>query len=87
VEDDKEMLGCGRPLEILLSTPARPASSGKDTSMWVFDGEEWKEEGGSEREVRAEVTLPIYDHMQPELQIIEVPVPVPQTNYIPVPLP
>ena len=55
--------------------------------MWVFDGEEWKEEGGSEREVRAEVTLPIYDHMQPELQIIEVPVPVPQTNYIPVPLP
>ena len=56
--------------------------------MWVFDGEEWKEEGGSEREVRTEVTLPVFDKMQqPELQIIEVPVVVPRTNYIPVPLP
>ena len=55
--------------------------------MWVFDGEEWKEEGGSEREVRTEVTLPMFDQMQPELQIVEVPLPVPQTNYIPVPLP
>jgi hypothetical protein len=60
---------------------------GKDASMWVFDGEEWKEEGGREKEVRTEVTLPAFDQMQPELQIVEIPVTVPRTNYIPVPLP
>ncbi len=55
--------------------------------MWIFDGEEWKEEGRSEREVRAEVTLPIFEEMQPELQVVEIPVPLPRTNYIPQPLP
>jgi hypothetical protein len=80
-------LDFGRRLEILHGAPAMPERSGKDTSMWVFDGEEWKEEGGSEREVRTEVTLPMFDQMQPELQIIEVPVSVPRTNYIPVPMP
>jgi len=55
--------------------------------MWVFDGEEWKEEGSREKEVRTEVTVPMFDQMQPELQIVEIPVTVPRTNYIPVPLP
>jgi hypothetical protein len=55
--------------------------------MWIFDGEEWKEEGRSEREVRAEVTLPIFEEMQPELQVVEIPLPLPRTNYIPQPLP
>ncbi|MGZ4778553.1 MAG: hypothetical protein ACXV5L_05110 [Thermoanaerobaculia bacterium] len=51
--------------------------------MWVFDGEEWKEEGRSEREVRAEVTMPMFDVMLPELQVVEIPVTVPRTNYVP----
>jgi len=55
--------------------------------MWIFDGDEWKEEGSGEKHVRTEVTLPMPEEMQPELQIIEVPVTVPRTRYIPVPLP
>jgi hypothetical protein len=55
--------------------------------MWVFDGEEWKEEGRSEREVRTEVTVPMFEEMMPELQVFEIPVTVPRTNYVPYPQP
>jgi len=55
--------------------------------MWVFDGEEWTEEGSSQQ--KPESSLPAYDEMMPELQVIEIEhVPTtPRTNYIPVPLP
>jgi hypothetical protein len=60
--------------------------------MWVFDGEEWTQDDGSEsKPVKAGTTRPRYEEMmpelQPELQIIEIvqtprPLPVP-----PLPLP
>ena len=57
--------------------------------MWVFDGEEWTEEGGSASNRKPETALPKFDEMMPELQVIEIEhVPTtPRTNYIPVPLP
>jgi hypothetical protein len=56
--------------------------------MWVFDGEEWTEEGGSVGERKPADAHPMFGEMMPELQIIEiVHVPTPRTNYIPVPLP
>jgi len=57
--------------------------------MWVFDGEEWTEEGGSVSKHKPDSALPRFDEMMPELQVIEIEhVPVtPRTNYIPVPLP
>jgi len=57
--------------------------------MWVFDGEEWTEQGGSSASNRKpETALPMIDEMMPELQVIEIEhVPTPRTNYIPVPLP
>jgi hypothetical protein len=57
--------------------------------MWVFDGEEWTEEGGSTSDRKPDSALPMFNEMMPELQVIEVEhVPTtPRTNYIPVPLP
>ena len=57
--------------------------------MWVFDGEEWTEEGGSSAsERKPEPALPMFDEMMPELQVIEIErIPTPRPNYIPVPLP
>jgi hypothetical protein len=57
--------------------------------MWVYDGEEWTEEGGSSGERKPEPALPLFGEMMPELQVIEIEyVPTkPRTNYIPVPLP
>jgi hypothetical protein len=55
--------------------------------MWVFDGEEWTEEGGSsEKKTKAEQVFRIGE-FQPELQIVPVVPTVPRTNRIPVPLP
>ena len=52
--------------------------------MWVFDGEEWTEEGGSSSgATKNETTRPRYDELTPELQVIEI-LPVPQTNRVPV---
>jgi hypothetical protein len=48
-----------------------PAGSGKDLTMWVFDGEEWMEEGGAANERKHEMSLPIWDETMPELQVIE----------------
>ena len=57
--------------------------------MWVYDGEEWTEEGGSSVERKPEPALPLFGEMMPELQVIEIEyVPTtPRANYIPVPLP
>jgi hypothetical protein len=55
--------------------------------MWIFDGEEWTEEGGgSSRTESPHRVAPHFDQFQPELQVLEI-VPVPaQPNYIPLPL-
>ena len=57
--------------------------------MWIFDGEQWKEEGVSDSATRPELQAPRRDEMfYPELQVVEVvPGPVPRTNYVPFPLP
>jgi len=62
--------------------PVTPASVGKDTIMWVFDGETWTEEG-SETHRKPETALPRYEEMMPELQVIEVVVPVTRHNPMP----
>jgi hypothetical protein len=55
--------------------------------MWVFDGEEWIEEGKSETAPKPEdKRREQFDMFYPELQVVEI-VPLPQTNYVPVPHP
>lgn len=62
--------------------PAMPAGSGKEARMWVFDGEEWTDEGG---ERKPDTTpRPPYDEFVPELQVIEiVQVPPVKPSYVP----
>lgn len=56
--------------------------------MWVYDGEEWTQDDGSEKStaVKAETPRPRYDQMMPELQVIEIVIPVPRNRNVP-PLP
>lgn len=49
--------------------------------MWVFDGEEWTEEGVSEKKVDAGTRIPMNEFV-PELQVVEI-VQVPKTNPMP----
>jgi hypothetical protein len=57
--------------------------------MWVFDGEEWYEEGsGESTSARKPESRPRFEELMPELQVIEVVIPVPKTNHVPpMPLP
>jgi hypothetical protein len=59
--------------------------------MWVFDGEEWTQDNGSESSttvVKSETPRPRYNELMPELQVIEiVPVTPRNTNVPPLPLP
>jgi len=50
--------------------------------MWIYDGEQWIEEGAGANESKPEPTMPQFDQFYPELQVIEI-VPVPRTNYVP----
>ena len=54
--------------------------------MWIYDGEQWIEEGGSESESKPETTMPQFDQFYPELQVVEI-VPVPKRTPVPFPLP
>lgn len=57
--------------------------------MWVYDGENWTQDDGSEcstTAVKSEKPRPRYDETMPELQIIEVVIPVPRNRNVP-PLP
>lgn len=50
--------------------------------MWVFDGEQWTEEG-NEQKSKGEQQKPIpYGEMMPELQVIEI-VQVPKPSPVP----
>jgi hypothetical protein len=72
----------GKPLELLHGTPVNPAGSWKGRPMWIYDGEQWIEEGASESETKPERTPQQEEMFYPELQVIEI-VPVPRTNYVP----
>ena len=50
--------------------------------MWIYDGEQWIEEGVTENESKPDNQMPQFDQFVPELQVIEV-VPLPKTNYVP----
>ncbi len=61
--------------------------------MWVFDGEQWIGEGGTNEETprgpRKQYDMEQYDmdRFLPELQVVEVVPTVPQANRVPFPLP
>jgi len=77
----------GRALEILIVTPVNPARSQKGRPMWIYDGEEWTEEGANEKQPKPDSAPRLEEMYQPELQVIEV-VPVPKnTNVPPLPMP
>jgi hypothetical protein len=75
----------GRALEIHDGVGQRADVSGKDSQMWVFDGEEWTEEGRSREERASEASLPMWDETMPELQVIEHIPSTTRTNTIPLP--
>ena len=52
--------------------------------MWIYDGEQWTEEGGSEKAKKAEQTRQhlIEDMFLPELQVVEI-TRIPRTNHVP----
>lgn len=56
--------------------------------MWVFDGENWFEEGGASESQpygttpKPELSIPL-DEYRPELQVREVVITVPKTGYVP----
>jgi hypothetical protein len=51
--------------------------------MWIFDGEEWTEEGGSKDTAKSETgnMIPMNEFV-PELQVLEI-VPTPKSNPMP----
>ena len=57
--------------------------------MWIYDGEQWIEEGANENEIKRDRITPHQEEMYvPELQVVDVEiVPVPKTYYVPFPLP
>lgn len=78
----------GRALEIHSVTPAISGAQRKDALMWIYDGEQWIEEGVNDNENKRDRTTPKPEEMQvPELQVVEI-VPTPaKPNYVPFPLP
>jgi hypothetical protein len=56
--------------------------------MWVYDGENWTQDESecSTTVVKSEAPRPRYDETMPELQVIEIVVPVPRNRNVP-PLP
>lgn len=51
--------------------------------MWIYDGEEWTDEGGSgEKSKPDSIEIPFDKFVMPELQVIEI---VPTTTHKPVP--
>jgi hypothetical protein len=74
-----ETVPAGRTLELSRVATPRGGADGKDSDMWVFDGEEWTQDnGGVEPAVKPSADRPRYDERMPELQVIEIEiVPVP----------
>jgi hypothetical protein len=57
--------------------------------MWIYDGEQWIEEGANENAKKPDESMPRLDEFVPELQVVEITeiTPLPRTNYVPFPLP
>ena len=53
--------------------------------MWIYDGEQWIEEGGTPKESK-DTAMPQFDQFVPELQIVEI-VPLPKPQYVPFTIP
>jgi hypothetical protein len=53
--------------------------------MWIYDGDQWIDEGANATFKRPETMMPRHgDELYPELQVVEVEiVPMPRTNYVP----
>lgn len=54
----------------------------KGQPMWVFDGEEWTDEGATSGKAKPEVTAIPFDKFLPELQVIEI-VQIPKQDPMP----
>ena len=73
----------GNALETYHHVPEMPVGSGKEARMWVFDGEEWTNEGGEQKPETTTPRLPQGEFV-PELQVIEiVQVPPAKPSYMP----
>ena len=73
----------GKSLELVEGTPVKPVGSKKGRAMWIYDGEQWIKEGASESEIKPESRPQDYEMFYPELQVVEVTISVPKTNYVP----
>jgi hypothetical protein len=54
--------------------------------MWVFDGEEWTQDDGSQSTTsikKSETSRPRYEEMMPELQVLEIVPVTPRNRDIP----
>ncbi|HYS53792.1 MAG TPA: hypothetical protein VER58_08550 [Thermoanaerobaculia bacterium] len=77
----------GRGFENHYGKPVTPARSQKGRPMWIYDGEQWIEEGVIDNESKRDRTPKPEEMQVPELQVVEI-VPVPaKPNYVPFPLP
>ena len=72
----------GRALELTHVTLVNPARGQKGRPMWIYDGEQWIEEGVNEKETKPDQAPRPEEMYQPELQVIEI-VPVPKPTYVP----
>jgi hypothetical protein len=72
----------GRALELTTGTPVNPAGSWKGRPMWIYDGDQWIEEGVNDKDTKPDQTQRPEEMYQPELQVIEI-VPVPRPAYVP----
>lgn len=65
-----------------------PVTTRKGRPMWIYDGDQWIEEGANENATRQDATMPRLDEFYPELQVIEVEiVPTPRSTYVPYAIP
>ena len=52
--------------------------------MWIYDGEEWTEQGVNQNEAKPHDVQRPEEMFYPEVQVVEItPVPVTNTNYLP----
>ena len=72
----------GKAIELLEGTPVNPAGSWKGRPMWIYDGEQWTEEGANEQATKPEKAPRPEEMYQPELQVIEI-IPVQRPTYVP----
>jgi hypothetical protein len=78
--------GSGSLIEVSRATSETPSEQWKGRPMWIYDGDQWIEEGVSETDKkRPETIMPRHgEELYPDLQVVEVEIlPVPQTNYVP----